>query len=303
MSEEVRRREQGEELARLMEEAQEAAYMLLREVNARQITLVSLPPSKRIFLFFLTKALKTFSAVRQLCAKGYEQDVCLLLRSLLETLISVRYILHTGDPDGKAVRFVEYKWIMFKRALSDAREESSDDRAGTSDRLKELVERKCQEFKKKYAIISDKALVTWSGRSIRDMAKLADKALLREYNDAFRFFSRFSHPNIIGDNEYMRFQGDSVVFLPAARGGDFSVHVGMSVKYLAELLSTCCHLFNLSSCERIDALKGRCEELWERVIRDDAGSQSVDKQGVKKESLKGVRVNFEVPEDISDAPR
>ncbi|MDD5669935.1 MAG: DUF5677 domain-containing protein, partial [Candidatus Omnitrophica bacterium] len=103
------------------EDARFLAFDFLKNFNDKHIKLIDCPPHKRIFLFFLTRIIKTYSAIFCLCRQGYGQDTSPLLRSSLETLISAKYILYDlKSADKNAVRFVEYKWVIFRRHLSES---------------------------------------------------------------------------------------------------------------------------------------------------------------------------------------
>lgn len=189
---------------------------LLNEFNNRRIKLFDLPAYQRIFLFIVTRSIKTYASILVLCKAGYGQDVSTLLRSLLENLVTAKYIIH--DPltaDEKARRFVAYKWVIFKRQLP---EQEKMFRSANSEQKNELfekkqkIQKKVDEFKVNFHITSDKALITWSGKSIRDMAKKVDHKLLDEYEKTFRLCSRFSHPSILGDNEYLIQDNNNLIF-------------------------------------------------------------------------------------------
>ncbi|HPB69201.1 MAG TPA: DUF5677 domain-containing protein, partial [Candidatus Omnitrophota bacterium] len=84
------------ELVQAGKAAHDLGKTLFQDINRRNIKLFDLPAHKRIFLFIMTRAVKTFAAIEVLCKRGYGQDVSALIRSLLENLITVRYIIY--DP-------------------------------------------------------------------------------------------------------------------------------------------------------------------------------------------------------------
>ena len=77
-----------------------------------------------------------------------------------------------------------------------------------------MIHAKVEEFKEKYKITSDRALISWSGMSLKDIAKKVDRKLLECYETTFRLCSRFSHPSILGDNEYLIQKDKSLAFSP-----------------------------------------------------------------------------------------
>lgn len=218
----------------------EQVGLLLERFNAKKYRLNSLPPAKRVFLFLFTKAIKTFQSVMLLCKEGLGQDASALLRGMLEGLVFARYIL--SDPktaDQKAARFVDYKWVILKRQMGEDRQDPRFD----------LVTKKAQEFKKTYNVVSDKALVTWSGKATRDMAKAAGGELLREYDKCFRKSSRFSHPSIMGDKEYVRVTQDEIVFLPFSGDVSAKERLENASAYLLGFMTSFSELFGLDGGE------------------------------------------------------
>lgn len=212
--------------------------------NDKSLTLSLVGPCERILLLFFIRSVKTFNAIRFLCRAGYGQDVAVLLRSLLENLICIKYILSDQDnANEKAVRFVDYKWVVLKRQWSQrSRKQLSDEERPELD----FVQRQFEGFKKKYGVISDKALLTWSGKSIRDMAQSVDKALLDEYENNFRMCSRFSHPGILGDDAYVEDSGDTLKFSPMPSYSGLEGPLLSAMNYIKDFLELFVTRFGLS---------------------------------------------------------
>lgn len=242
---------------------------LLNDFNNRKIRLFDLPAYQRIFLFIVTRSIKTFASILVLCKAGYGQDVSTLLRSLLENLITAKFIIH--DPataDEKARRFVAYKWVIFKRQLP---EQEKMTKTAPAEQKNELIERKIKiqkkvdEFKKNFHIISDKALITWSGKSIRDMAKKVDHKLLDEYEKTFRLCSRFSHPSILGDNEYLIQDDKNLIFSPLPSDIGIVTNLVSAIKYEMEFLNVTDHLFKLNKQAEIVKFTTNYDTLFNNV--------------------------------------
>ncbi len=254
----------NKEVFELAAETRAALLTLLKAFNARKIRLTHCPPHQRIFLFFLVRTIKTYSAIYILCGEGYGQDACPLLRTLLETLIAAKYILHyRNDADREAVRFVEYKWVILKRYLADIQRELTREASDPLAPEENMVAREFQEYKQKYRITSDKALVTWSGKTIRDMAKLADPRLLKEYESAFRVDSQFSHPSIMGDKEYLSYGDNALLFffLPSASG--VVLNLKRAVTYMTDFLMVFNELFSLEGAKTLKKLQRRIDEVFQ----------------------------------------
>lgn len=284
--------EQNKEVFDLAEEARRILFSFLSDFNARKIKLTEIPPHKRIFLFFLARIIKTYSALYTLCREGYGQDACLLLRSLLEILISAKYIMiRPAEADREAVRFVEYKWVILNRCLAESERDFHDPAAADSSSNRTMIAAKFQEYKQKYKITSDRALLTWSGKATKDMAKLADKKLLKEYESAFRIDSRFSHPSIIGDKEYVDPQEDVLVlsFSPSTSGVVLSLK--RAVTYLADFLSIFNVLFGLNGDASLNQLQSGITEIfrmekYRNALVFEKSSPALDKETVDKMSVR-----------------
>lgn len=262
------------ELFEFSDEINHFTSSLLNEFNNRRIKLFDLPAYQRIFLFIVTRSIKTYASILVLCKAGYGQDVSTLLRSLLENLVTAKYIIH--DPstaDEKARRFVAYKWVIFKRQLP---EQEKMFRTANSEQKNELyekkqkIQKKVDEFKVNFQITSDKALITWSGKSIRDMAKKVDHKLLDEYEKTFRLCSRFSHPSILGDNEYLIQDNNNLIFSPLPSDIGIVSNLINALKYELDFLTITNQLFKLHKQKEIDQYLTKYQYLFsnERYSED-----------------------------------
>lgn len=284
----------------LAEQVLETANALLREFNSRDIKLKSLSPHQRIFLFFITRAIKTFSAIKILCQEGCGQDMATLLRGLLENLISVKYILcEPRFADQRAIRFVEYKWVIFKRYLPDEREDFPQIPDTLCQELiahKALILDKIKEFKGKYKITSDLALITWSGHSVRDMARMIDKRWAREYDSTFRLSSRFSHPSIIGDREYMNQKDNHLIFYPFASMIGVFNNLRLAMDYLYEYLLLGETLFHLGLGGRLQEFRKEMDNVILKVERNTTTADSHHSTaGLSRAKAEDIVIKFQGP--------
>ncbi len=250
------------------------ARALLQEINNKNIKLFDLPAHKRIFLFILTRAIKTFTAIEVLCLQGFGQDVAALIRSLLENLITAQYIIFDEKTaDHMAKRFVEYKWVIFKRSLAEEERglrRSADEEKVEFNEKKELILKHVEEFKKRYDIKSDRALITWSGKTVKDMARQVSKELYDEYESTFRRCSRFSHPTILGDKEYIVQDQRSLTFSPrpSAVGVDMNYQAG--IRYFMAYLDLVNNLFKLQFAEDLSALRKKFQDVQDLLNKKNS---------------------------------
>lgn len=239
--------EEYKELFDVARRVDQQTLAMLEEFNAKQLKLFNLPAHQRIFLFIFTRSLKTYASVLSLCERGYGQDVATLLRSLLENLITAKYILHNPrKADGLAKRFVAYKWVIFKRHLPEQEKEflhATSEEKTVFEHKKNAIMKNVAEFKRNFNVTSDRALVTWSGKTVRDMAKEINQDLVDEYDTTFRLCSRFSHPSILGDKEYLIQDGTNLIFSPLPSGIGIVPNLSKAIKYTLEFLATINSLF------------------------------------------------------------
>ncbi len=269
---------------------------ILQDFNNRSVKLFDLPAHKRIFLFIFTRALKSYSAILVLCRNGYGQDTAMLLRFLLENLITARYILRDpGGADELTRRFVAYKWVIFQRSLQEDERRIWKASPGERDSFlekKKLIFQNVEEFKKNYKVQSDRALLTWSGATIRDMAKAIGADLLDEYEHTFRLCSRFSHPSILGDQEYMMMDDQRLVF--SARPSDIGIIINLRkmFQYVLDYLRLVENLFDFGKLERIEELAALHKGIFD-------GYNAKEKPAAPKNDAAAVResiVAFDVPD-------
>jgi len=68
----------------------------------------------------LTKALKTFVSIQDLCLLGADEDALILLRSNVNLLINLGYILTDSEPVERALDFIAYSYQKREKYLKTA---------------------------------------------------------------------------------------------------------------------------------------------------------------------------------------
>ena len=252
-------------LFRLADELQDACRSILEEFNTRRTKLFDLVAHQRIFLFIFTRALKTYSSILELCKQGFGQDVAVLIRSLLENLITAKYIIRRPKTAKElAERFVAYKWVIFKRHLPEQERSflhAPPEKRAEFEKHKRLILEKVDEFKKKFHVTSDRGLLTWSGKTVRDMARDLGREWQEEYDETFRLCSRFSHPSILGDQEYMIQDGNHLTFSPLPSKLGVRTNLRHALHFYLEFLVTVDELFELKHGDRLNDLRRRFSEI------------------------------------------
>ncbi len=285
------------ELFHLADDVDDTIHAILGEFNKRDIKLFNLPAYQRIFLFVITRSIKTYSSIRLLCQEGFGQDVATLLRSLMENLVTVRFILHDRKfADEKAARFVAYKWVIFKRHLPE--QERNIRKASNEERLeffkkRDNVLKQVNDFKKKFNITSDRALMTWSGKTVRDMAREVDRKLLNEYETTFRLCSRFSHPSILGDNEYLVQDDKNITFSPLPSEIGITVNLKNAIFYILNFLFIIDDFFNFKYKDRLKDLEKRGHDIFKlNLYKDPISIQQAPPK--RSNSIRESRITFKV---------
>lgn len=68
----------------------------------------------------LGKAMKTFQAIERLCLLGYGEDAAVLLRTNVNLLVNVAYIVSDEYPNERAAEFIADGWCRYRTFLREA---------------------------------------------------------------------------------------------------------------------------------------------------------------------------------------
>jgi hypothetical protein len=278
------------DLLHLIEQIDQLTNTFLEKFNTHQFILFDFPPHQRIFLFIFSRAMKTFRSITLLCQKGFGQDAAPLLRTLLENLISTRYILKDKDKaDTLTKRFVDYKWIILKKRLGNPKKNSRQPKPQDplSNKNKDLILQKAKGFKEEFHVKSDRALLTWSGKTLKDMAKAVSKELEKEYDATFRLCSRFSHPSIIGDREYMFQEDQKLTFSPLPSAIGTETNLQLASLYYLDFLTLADKLFLNEFNNEIIPMREKLESFiaQSKKLNDLSPDKKNSKQTILKESI------------------
>ncbi len=121
--------------------------------------------------FFLVKSIHCFRAYLTLLAEGYGREGLVLLRSLVEALISLRYIAQ--QPKKRARRYLEYDYVARYRLLKAVRRLDDSEGGEVFRQVLEGRDEDEKELQAQYESVKSgyKVKTQWSDRSIRCMAK------------------------------------------------------------------------------------------------------------------------------------
>ncbi|MCK5491940.1 MAG: hypothetical protein KAJ14_02380, partial [Candidatus Omnitrophica bacterium] len=124
-----------------------------------------IPKHKTVFLYLFNAVLKQYASLKVVCLEGYGQSSSIILRSMLENLISIKYMIFSENTSSLAERFIGYRWIDMRKSLNYWRMEDKVKNKDLRDQilLKEKeIEQKCKDFKERFNIKKGQ-LKTWSG--------------------------------------------------------------------------------------------------------------------------------------------
>lgn len=202
---------------------------------------------KALLFLQVTKLHTSTEAVLELVKKGYGMDAMIIARSMLNNLISCKWIIDSKPKTG-AKRFIQYNTVLRKRFLDIALKYPEQ----KGHFLKVLTDEKeiNSSYKKIERRFSDK--YSWSGKKIWKMAE--DVGLKWDYDFIYNLASSLEHSDINSLNEYLA-GIDHANKLFVFKGGPTSRYVmesGItSIKYMGEGLELFIKIFKLNkNCQK-----------------------------------------------------
>lgn len=206
---------------------------------------------KSIFISFcLGKTYKTHKAILILCEAGYGQDAAMLVRSMVELLITLLYIL-ADKTDGRLYRYFDYDWILQRKMYGYAK---------TKPHLVELIndrqvnprdgDNSIEEIETTAKLMMEKHNYgkSWSEKNIREMSAEVGKDGL--YDTMYVLQSQLIHTSPRATNEYISRAGDKYV-----------VSVGSDGKWIEESL--------VSAFDCLYSVLGEVDKFFELGLSGD----------------------------------
>lgn len=196
---------------------------------------------KALLFLQVTKLHTSTEAVLRLVKNGYGMDAMIIVRSMLNNLISCKWIIDS-KPKTRAKRFIQYNTVLRKKFLEIAQKYPEQ----KSHFLKVLADEKKINslYKKIEKKFSDK--YSWSGKKIWKMAE--DVGLKWDYDFIYNLASSLEHSDINSLNEYLAVIDDANKLF-VFKGGPSPKYVmesGLtSIKYTGEGLELFIKIFKL----------------------------------------------------------
>jgi hypothetical protein len=171
------------------------------------------------------KGMKTYQAIVRLCLIGYGEDALVLLRSNINLLINVAYVLAAPNPIDRANDFVAYSYnerVKYLRIAHDVK--TSPWKAKMSD----------EEFKRRAE--------AWESVSLSERARISAASF--HYDIGYRIYSSFEHSDAFALNDYIQDWNEKG---PLIQSGASDNHIGIALVHsfgvMADLFMLVCRYF------------------------------------------------------------
>jgi hypothetical protein len=187
------------------------------------------------------KAHKTFHATQRLCALGFGEDAAILLRSNVNLLINIFYILKNNEPVERCKEFIDYSVIERKHYLDTAHKEQH------SQWMQEISAEQLDEMKKR----GNK----WKGVTIKARAaSMGEGASLLHYSQGYQLYSSMEHADVMVLVGYMDHDETGLMLSSAARDDYIGLVLAHNFLVMADLLVAAINYFGIPCPELVEKL-------------------------------------------------
>lgn len=195
----------GDRVNQVLDE--ETAKIKIRDGEQRLLSVLMGP--------LLGKALKTFQAVQRLCVLGYGEDAAVLIRSNVNLLVNLVYIVSDEAPDTRASEFVADGWARYVKLM------------------KQAFDLEVNETDAPLLVAEIPTLAkAWDKNNIADRAKRLPE---HHYNIGYKFYSGIEHSDALALSGYI---GDWNEVGPRIESGPSDSHVEPVLMHNAEVMAT-----------------------------------------------------------------
>lgn len=190
----------------------------------------------------LGKAMKSFQAVQRLCLLGFGEDALLVLRSNVNLLINLGFILADPEPNERAADLIAYSYSQFAKYLKEAH------RANTPPAE--------PPFEKEELKLRAKR---WNGTKIRERAK---RVPAFHYTTGYQFYSSIEHCDAMALFAYI---GEWDEVGPRILAGPNDSHVEVALQHnfmvMADILYLVCKYYGIERPEVFEKIRNISEQL------------------------------------------
>jgi hypothetical protein len=188
----------------------------------------------------LGKVLKTFDGVHDLCIKGWGEDALILLRSNVNMLIDLGYILRDPNPAERASDFIAFSAVERAKYLQNAH--------GAKPPWASMMTAAEQKMR------ADR----WRSVNIKERAERVPKS---HYTIGYAFYSSIEHSDAMALNGYIPKWDEEGPNINAGPNDDHvAVALGHNMMVLADVLTLFCDYYRI---ERPDVM-ARIKDLLEQ---------------------------------------
>lgn len=222
------------------------------------------PPIDKLYKlstdFLLRKSFKSYCALQELLFLGYVQDAAVILRSILENLISTLYI-NKRDEESRARLFMEYGWVVKKQQIDKI--EKLLMKGASHSSVKNNLQRSLPDKSKilpEYNRVKNNYPneYKWAGISLAQMAEEVGLGL--DYELEYWYYSLLTHPSADSSREYAIYDANAgtVKYNLSKLDGHLAPQIFFhSYFYLLILFNLWSRQLQLDNKELLKNLKGR----------------------------------------------
>jgi hypothetical protein len=189
----------------------------------------------------LGRAMKTFQAVQRLCLLGFGEDALVALRSQVNLLINLGYMMGDPDPSERAKDFAAYSYREWENYLRDAH-----DHVPQEEPIFERAE---------LNVRADR----WKRSTIRSRSERVSPL---HYTTAYRFYSSVEHADVMALFGYIMEWDEAG---PHIGSGPSDSHVEAALHHnlmvMADVLDVVCGYYRIEQPEVFSRLKAMFTEL------------------------------------------
>jgi len=198
--------------------------------------------------FCFAKAHKTFHATQRLCALGFGEDAAILLRSNINLLINMHFILRNDDPVERCKEFIDYSVHERRRYIDSAYQAKQPEwmeKVGTEN----PDEMKARVYK-------------WKGNKIRTRAKsMGDERFLLHYTQGYKFYSSIEHADVMALVGYIDENETGFTANSAARDDYIGLVLTHNVLVMGDILIGAINYFGLPCPDLVEKLTATYQAL------------------------------------------
>jgi hypothetical protein len=158
-------------------------------------------PEKQVTLFHFVRAMYLLEGIHVLCTHGLATEAMVLLRSLLNLYINIKWLTAT-DVAQRFERFADFEVIFRKLAIQRV-----IDHGDIWDQIKDedlsVHDQNFESIKKKYSLAKREDLFNWSGKSIFEMASEQGVDLEKDYRIIYSRLSSIEHTGPESVRDYL----------------------------------------------------------------------------------------------------